>query len=374
MTNDELLVVIQGSGALALALLAERSWQAGIPPVVLCRSQSDSRPISDRLGADLVFDLDHGDSGRETIELSDIIFYDDDTGSKDLQSRLATTPNVLYLTAARAGQRAAAKIIAKAVAARRQAGVPGVFVVAPCENAIAYEMERLAVKLAGPDFAYVDMMVDRISLDVRQRPQDGRIEVLAESNFQWTGELQVPQDQDRIAFRTVFDHFERMRLTLTEDIQQSKKRKTFLMNGVQTCFALLARSDDEPFLRPYHEAHPGMVEKLSMEYAMALTVWANLNKISYTQPYIEFHRRWYHTRVVESLYLSPDGERGSRIIGKYAPLQRQDQLLDIASKIAEAHDLLRRAFGKALSDQTLMYRALQVALELEDEAMQTDFS
>jgi hypothetical protein len=376
MAADEVLVVIHGgSGALGLALLAERSDQGGIAAMLLCRSGSTSRPVSDRLAADRSYLLDHGFGRRGGAQIDEVVYYDEEPGNEYLHTRLTTTPHVLYMTAARGGQREAAKIIQRAMEARRKSGISGCFVVAPCENAIAPDLERLAVRHAGPGFAYLDMMVDRISLDVALTQWGTRVTVLAEVLYEWAGALRMAGDQNSGQLSSILDHLRNMDMDVVADIQPIKKRKTFLMNGVQTCLALLARSDKYWYLRSYNDdTSGGVLEGLSVEYGKALNVWSKENGVPYDTVEVEAHRLWYHRRIRESLYLAPDGIRLSTIIGKYATLQRQGQMLDIASKIAEAYDLLCSEYGEEAANDTFIYRAFQAALDFEAKAITGDIT
>lgn len=373
--DDEVLVAVHGgTGALGLALLAERSDEAGIPAMLLCRSQSDSRPVSERLDADRSYLLNYGFGKRGGAQIEEVVYYDRTAGSEYLHTCLTTRPYVLYMTAARGGQREAAKIIRRAMEARLQSGISGSFVVAPCENAVAPDLERLAIRCAGPGFAYLDMMVDRISLDVAvtQWNWNRRVEVLTEVLYEWAGQLSTAGDPDDARFSPIVDHLRRMDMGIVDDIEPIKKRKTFLMNGVQTCLALLARTDRYWYLRPYSDDHPTLLADLSVEYGKALNVWSAKNGEPYDKLEVEANRMWYHKRIRESLYLNNDGIRVSKMIGKYAVLQRQTQLLDIASKIAEPYDLLCSEYGKESTNRGNIYRALQAALDLEHEALGGD--
>lgn len=357
------LPIIHGSGSLALGLLAERSHRAGRPAIILSRRRSSRLEISARLAADCEFDITHSLNSGEfsSVTIGEVIYYDEPSGRERLDALLCEEPNILYMTAVRTGQDSVIPIVRSAVEARRSRGIAGIFILAPCENAVSPSLSKLASALAGPGFAYLDMMVDRICPQVDISGHD-RVLALADDSSEWAGEIISSSDellQARI--REMLAHFD---LNVVHDIEPVKKRKQWLMNGVQTCMAIFARSDGYELLREYHEAYPELLESLSYTYGEALRYWAADHGEPYAKGEIEAWRQsWYEPRIRQSLYMA-NGEPTIRILTKYRPSTRGDQLKDISSKLSDAHDALYGGIGPK-AEEGFIFKAMQIALDLK---------
>jgi hypothetical protein len=137
-----------------------------------------------------------------------------------------------------------------------------------------------------------------------------------------------------------------------------RERKTFLMNGVQTCLAVLAwrsqldRSTIEHMpLSDHLDAVPGHLDALMDEYALALA----LSEVcALTNSEVLHYRDWYRGRILASAYGDADrpGDRVDRILSRYAPGRPGPAGVDdMSKKMLRALSLLR-SYDAKLADES----------------------
>lgn len=360
-------IAVFGVGAFALgALLSEAEIQADDELEVFHRLQapnSAGRPVVEALTKDLRYEIHHPDGAVKEVSLPNLRCYEIFDGIMKIRSTLLSNrPTLIVTSCGDEGQRAVIECISEAAQALLEAttdspsGRPPIYIY-PAENSVQRGLwNRCAKLITDVRPVYIlESMVDRVCKNRRvDSGNAGRVAVDAE----FYREVLAGHPDIKEPASELLQLLSSLRIEWVDDVASAKVRKIILVNGLQMCVAILAKSEGHSTLDSYFGANSSSGETLrllSEELGLAV---AHLLSVDLSTAF-----GWASasaTRVLTSgddvgrlLRRINDGDAGEALeafnarvgvavralkdyLGEASPLIRASKLLQ--SEIAQAHD------------------------------------
>ncbi|HKP44140.1 hypothetical protein [Mycobacterium sp.] len=359
-------IVVHGTGGLALGLIGRQLGLGNCPFTLVGRLGDDSRrrQITESLNMHRLYLSGEHPDRATTIEVPDMIVTSDPAGLNEYRSALRADGDVMYFHSLRSGQPWAASEVETAVRDRRRHDTRGVLFLIPCENSVSRSISQLKADLRGTGFAYVDTMVDRICPEPKCLPGSSYgvsgeiVYVDTERDFEWAAELETVDPAAHLSFDNICQH---ANIQIAVDIDATKIRKRWMMNGTQLAISILAVSIGfrDKHLSDYCAQFPLSLAALMGDFRTA----CELSGKNYSEGELAQAEAWYTERLIASLRSGDDGKGDTvrRILSKAHRESAGEMLRDIADKIGDPYGVLSNHLQDRV-ESLLIHEVMEVIL------------